>query len=496
MSSRAAALDVGRRVRLVSSRGAAVPSAKSRHVEVIERRLIELYRPARTASKKTAPARAFRFKPMEFTFVQPSDRTPGFCARFGRALVVALATFLVPGVSIQGAQPPAALYRWEPVRLGAGGFVTGFVTHPLDASIRYCRTDVGNAYRWDGHEWRPLLVREENRGMPKALAATPVSCGVDSIAVDPSNKHVVFLTMNAARPEMLKSDRLPSGGNVYKSTDGGITFTPGNLSLSLEPNGPWRTEGERLKVDPNNGQVIFYGSLKEGLWRSQDGGMGWNIVQGHGAPTASDHVLGVHIDARDGTALRDGRKCSRTIFAVMPRKAVLMSRDGGATWTNISAGTKLEGTCLFSTLDSAGVLHVVSAGSRDLWSWRDGNWQQRNVALDWERTPHAVACDARNPDRIFAISDGGGTSRSLDGGKTLDDARPGDGIRQQAGLAASEDRLALQCRHFRSIATACAGLLRAMKACSASSQRTGKTRRIRPAGQSTRWESKSSSRMM
>ncbi len=95
-----------------------------------------------------------------------------------------------------------------------------------------------------------------------------------------------------------------------------------------------------------------------------------------------------------------------------------MSSDGGATWRNISAGTKLDGTCLFSTLDTAGALHVVSAGSRDLWSWRDGNWQKRIVALDWERTPHAVACDLRNPNRIFAISDGGGTSRSLDGGKT------------------------------------------------------------------------------
>ncbi len=222
--------------------------------------------------------------PIYAAHLQPSDQILNSCASLLSALAVALAAIATPGVAVQAGQPPASLYRWEPVRLGAGGFVTGFVTHPLDASIRYCRTDVGNAYRWDGHEWRPLLVREGGRGMPEALAATPVSCGVDSIAVDPSNKHVVLLTMNAARPEMLKSDRLPSGGNVYRSPDGGITFTAGNLSLSLEPNGPWRTEGERLKVDPNNGQVVFYGSLKEGLWRSQDGGMGWNIVQGHGAP--------------------------------------------------------------------------------------------------------------------------------------------------------------------------------------------------------------------
>ena len=363
-------------------------------------------------------------------------------------MFIALAASFAPGVAAQAGQPSSSLYRWEPVRLGAGGFVTGFVTHPLDASIRYCRTDVGNAYRWDGHEWRPLLVREGGRGMPEALAATPVSCGVDSIAVDPSNKRVVFLTMNAARPEMLKSDRLPSSGNVYKSQDGGITFTAGNLSLSLEPNGPWRTEGERLKVDPNNGQVVYYGSLKEGLWRSQDGGLGWNVVQGPGAPTASDHVLGVHFDARGGTLLRDGRKCSRTIFAIMPRKSVLVSRDGGATWKNISAGTKLEGTCLFSTLDTAGVLHVVSAGSRDLWSWRDGTWRKRNVALDWERTPHAARLRSAEPGSNLRHQRRRWHEPVAGRRKDLDDAWPGDGIRQQARLAATEDRLAFQCRHF------------------------------------------------
>ena len=48
----------------------------------------------------------------------------------------------------------------------------------------------------------------------------------------------------------------------------------------------------------------------------------------------------------------------------------------------------------------------------------NGKWQKLRVDLDWNRTPHAVAFDPRNPSRIFAISDGGGLSRSLDGGKT------------------------------------------------------------------------------
>jgi BNR/Asp-box repeat len=335
-----------------------------------------------------------------------------------RSLAGALTSIVVLGAVLQAGEPTASLYHWQPVRLGAGGFVTGFVTHPLDANVRYCRTDVGNAYRWDGREWRPIIVRAGDKGMPADLAATPVVCGVDSIAIDPARKGTVLLTMNAGRPDMLKNNHAPLGGNVYKSTDGGVKFTAGTLSLAMEPNGPWRTEGERLKVDPNNSEVVFYGSLKDGLWRSHDGGANWTVVKGGGAPAVSANVLGVHFASASGTVVRDRTKCSRTIFAVVPRGSVFSSLDGGATWNNISAATKLDGTCMFSTLDTSGTLHVVSGGSRDLWSWRNGRWRTVRVELDWARAPHAVGFDPGNPARLFAISDGGGLSRSLDAGKT------------------------------------------------------------------------------
>ena len=246
-----------------------------------------------------------------------------------------------------------------------------------------------------------------------------MTCGVDSIAIDPADKRTVILTMNAARPDMLKANGSVSGGNVYTSRDGGITFTAGRLSLTMEPNGPWRTEGERLKVDPEQqprdllrqrqGRPLAQPERRNGLDRR---------ARSRCARAQADHVLGVHFAAHAGTVERDGLKCSRMIFAVMPRKSVLMSSDGGATWKSISAGTKLEGVCMFSTVDASGVLHVVAGGSRELWTWVNGGWRQRTVVLDWERTPHAVAFDPRKPNRIFAISDGGGLSRSLDGGKT------------------------------------------------------------------------------
>jgi photosystem II stability/assembly factor-like uncharacterized protein len=44
--------------------------------------------------------------------------------------------------------------------------------------------------------------------------------------------------------------------------------------------------------------------------------------------------------------------------------------------------------------------------------------------LQWARPPHAIAFDPGNPSRVYAISDGGGVGRSLDGGATWKDLGP------------------------------------------------------------------------
>jgi photosystem II stability/assembly factor-like uncharacterized protein len=312
----------------------------------------------------------------------------------------------------------SALFQWAPVRLGAGGFITGFVTHPLSASIRYCRTDVGNAYRWDGDEWKPMLVRANGKGVPANIAACPAVTGVDSIAIDPMDRRIVYLALVSSRSASLQ-DRYPSiQGNVYKSTDGGLNFTAGDMSLDMEPNGPWRIYGERLKVDPNNGSVVYYGSLKNGLWRSLDGGKSWHQVTTGDIPSSSSNILSIHFAHGSGLAETSGVKCTRVVYAVGAKGSVLRSADGGTNWTDISLGTELEGKCMASTMDATDTLYVTADQSRDAWSFRSGHWHKMRVDLAWDWAPQSITFDPRNPSRVYAISAGGTFSRSLDGGAT------------------------------------------------------------------------------
>ena len=78
-------------------------------------------------------------------------------------------------------------YEWKSVPIVGGGFVDGIVFHPEAPGVRYCRTDMGGAYRWDAasNQWTPLLdwisLDESNLQ------------GVESIAIDPQNPQNVYI---------------------------------------------------------------------------------------------------------------------------------------------------------------------------------------------------------------------------------------------------------------------------------------------------------------
>jgi hypothetical protein len=148
-----------------------------------------------------------------------------------------------------------------------GGFVDGIIFHPAEKGLRYARTDIGGAYRWnDGTKrWEPLLdwVSYPDLNL----------MGVESIAVDPSDPNRVYLACgtytNPATPN----------GAILRSHDRGNTFQLTDMPFKFGGNENGRGNGERLAVDPNDGNILFLGTRHDGLWKSIDAGATWSRVE-------------------------------------------------------------------------------------------------------------------------------------------------------------------------------------------------------------------------
>jgi photosystem II stability/assembly factor-like uncharacterized protein len=178
---------------------------------------------------------------------------------------VAAAVSLGPNTALDAADapPPAEPYTWHNVVIGGGGFVTGIVFHSRQKGLMYARTDVGGAYRWDdpAQRWIPLT---DSFGM-----ADVDLTGCESIAVDPNDPRRVYLAVGTY-----------SRGNaaILRSEDQGGTFQRTDVPFKMGGNESGRFNGERLAVDPNDGEILFFGSRRDGLWKSIDRAATWQRV--------------------------------------------------------------------------------------------------------------------------------------------------------------------------------------------------------------------------
>lgn len=106
---------------------------------------------------------------------------------------------------------------------------------------------------------------------------------------------------------------------IYKSVDGGSTFTETAIDVSLYS----------LKVDPNDPSHLVSGLHEaDGIVESIDGGASWQTVGGTGFPTGGISWYPYFIDTGSAATTR------KTWFAIAQNGAsAVITSDGGASWT-------------------------------------------------------------------------------------------------------------------------------------------------------------------
>ena len=255
--------------------------------------------------------------------------------------------------------------------------------------------------RWSSkgfpRECRLVSRRRRRERASRALRSTP------------NNANIVYLSCQASHSYDVKALFPDVPGNVYRSIDGGVTFTAGNLAIPLSPNDEWRIDGERMMVDPANSNVIYYGS-HSGLYRSLDSGSTWTLVTLSGS-----NVLSAQFSKADGVTTLSGKTVSKVLFATVANGSVFQSPDGGVNWNNISTGFGIDGKVASSTIDSSGALYVVQNYSQTLWKYKT-SWVSIGANFPNGQNLQGVGVSRTSNNLLWAVGAGGALSRSNNAG--------------------------------------------------------------------------------
>ena len=243
----------------------------------------------------------------------PTAQTPG-AAPTGAA-ATAEGAKPAAGGGLTGTVP----YKWRNVVVLGGGFVSGIVFSPVEKDLVFARTDVGGAYRWNQADktWIPLnddLPRDSN------------FLGIESVAVDPVDATKVYLAAGTYTGSWV------GNGAILRSNDKGNTWNTVDMPIKMGGNENGRSMGERLAIDPNQPSILYFGSRKNGLWKSTDSGAKWDKVNSF---TASDGDKGIGIplvffDKKSGAK----GKATPDVYAAVANNdgSLYRSTDAGATW--------------------------------------------------------------------------------------------------------------------------------------------------------------------
>ncbi|AYY15148.1 xyloglucanase [Actinobacteria bacterium YIM 96077] len=334
----------------------------------------------------------------------------------GTGIAAALA-MVAAHLTVNATAAEDGAYEWENVEIVGGGFVPNIIFNATEPDLIYARTDVGGAYRWheDSQHWEPLLdwIGWDEWGWN----------GVSSLATDPVDPDRLYVAAG-----MYTNDWDPNNGAILRSDDRGETWEASPLPFKLGGNMPGRGMGERLRVDPNDNSVVYFGAPEgNGLWRSTDSGVTWDPVESfpnpggwsedpdgpYGYLSHEPGVVWVTFDPRTGTP----GEPTQTIYAGVadPDNTVYRSTDGGQSWHRLEdqpTGFMAQQGVLD---EDGGYLYIATSDNGGPYAGDDGAvWRFDTATGEWtEITPlpfggddpyfgyAGLSIDRQDPDTIM-----------------------------------------------------------------------------------------------
>jgi photosystem II stability/assembly factor-like uncharacterized protein len=213
--------------------------------------------------------------------------------------------------------------QWRCIGPPRGGRVVAVAGDPINPAVFYFGACAGGVWKTDdgGTYWHNI-----SDGYFKTAS-------VGAIAVSPSDPNVIYAGMGEA---CIRLD-VSYGDGVYKSTDGGKTWT----HLGLEDT----RHIARIRIHPHNPDIVYVAALghafgpnqQRGVFRSTDGGKTWKHVL---FKSENAGAADLSLDPNNPRVLYAAIwQVLRTFWSLEsggPDSGLYKSTDGGDTWTEIT----------------------------------------------------------------------------------------------------------------------------------------------------------------
>jgi photosystem II stability/assembly factor-like uncharacterized protein len=304
--------------------------------------------------------------------------------------------------------------NWSCVSDNGGVFKTSSVgalaVAPSDPNVLYAgmgETDIrGNIAMGDG------VYRSTDAGATWKHVGLRETEAIGKIVVHPQNPDVVYV---AAMGHIFGSNK---ERGVYRTTDGGTTWKQvlfkndktGAVSIALDPANP-RILYAAMWQAYRAPHEMSSGGDGSGLWKSTDGGDTWtDITRNPGLPKGVLGKIGVAVSPVN----------SNLIWAIIENEngGVFRSNDAGKTWTRTSDDRNLRQRAWYYSrlFPDPKNPETVYATNVQFWKSVDGGKTFKSIST-MHGDHHDLWIDPNNAERMI-VADDGGAAVSSNGGKT------------------------------------------------------------------------------
>lgn len=291
------------------------------------------------------------------------------------------------------------------------GRISDLAVNPDNNSEYYVAVASGGLWKTENHgtTFKPIFDKQ---------SVFSIGC----VTMDPNNSNVVWVGTGENNTQR----NLAYGDGVYKTTDGGKTFTNMGLKTSSQIG--------KIMVDPRNSNVVYVAAQgqawgpggERGLYKTTDGGKSWNRILEIGEYTG---VSDMDMDPRNPDILyATSHQRERRVYSKIdggPESAIYKSVDAGKTWTKLKTGLPKGDVGRIGIKLSPANPDIVYAVI-ELPGNKGGFYRSNDMGESWEKRSDKVSgspqyynevyADPKNQDRVFLMDTY--NAMSNDGGKT------------------------------------------------------------------------------